>query len=125
MSNLVEHAKRELALADNDVDFNECIIKAVEAFASYGHSGGSAAYAIPMLNALLLFKNLTPLTDDPKEWNEVGDGVWQSARNSEAFSTDGGKTYYLLSERQAWLTEKQEWERREPIRDSEPSSERR
>ena len=102
---LVEHAKRELALAGNDEAFNNSIIKAIEGFTSYGHSGGSASVAIPMLNDLLQFKNLTPLTDDPEEWQqhskEMWDGekgVWQSRRNSEAFSNDGGKTYYLLSE---------------------------
>lgn len=98
MSNLVEHAKRELSLISNDEAFNHSIIKAVEGFSSYGHSGGSASVAIPMLNALLQFKNLSPLTNDPNEWNEVGTNVWQSARDSEAFSDDGGKTYYLLSE---------------------------
>lgn len=94
---LVEHAKRELSLLDNDEDFNNCIIKSVEAFASYGHSGGSASYAIPLLYDLLQFKNIAPLTDNPKEWNEVGDGIFQNSRNSEAFSTDGGRTYYVLS----------------------------
>lgn len=105
MSNLVDHAKRELALAGNDDDFNQSIIKAVEAFSSFGHSGGSASVAIPMLNDLLNFRNLTPLTDDPDEWNHVSEdvwgeagGVWQNQRNSEAFSNDGGTTYYLLSE---------------------------
>lgn len=107
---LVDHAKRELALLDNDEDFNNAIIKSVEAFASYGHSGGSASYAIPLLNDLLQFKNISPLTDDPDEWTHIYDGdpmaappepgVWQSRRNSEAFSNDGGKTYYLLSERE-------------------------
>ncbi|MET0786256.1 MAG: hypothetical protein ABWY25_06080 [Paenisporosarcina sp.] len=98
MSNLVEHAKRELALVGNDEDFNNSIIKAIEGFASYGHSGGSASVAIPMLNDLLQFKNLTPLTNDPLMWNNVGPNVWQSQRNSEAFSDDAGVTYYLLSE---------------------------
>lgn len=101
---LVEHAKKELYLLDNDDAFNDCIIKAVEAFASYGHSGGSASYAVPLLNDLLQFKNVTPLTDDPMEWNHISDGwdgsapVWQSSRCAEAFSNDGGKTYYLISE---------------------------
>lgn len=98
---LVEHAKRELALAGNDDDFNQSIIKAVEAFASFGHSGGSAMVAIPMLNDLLQFKNLTPLTNNPNEWMQVEMGkedCWQSQRNPEAFSGDGGKTYYLLSD---------------------------
>lgn len=102
---LVKHARRELELVGNDANFNESIIKAVEGFASYGHSGGSASVAINILNDLLQFKNLTPLTNDPKEWMYVADeiwgepgGIWQNRRNSEAFSNDGGKTYYLLSE---------------------------
>ena len=97
-SNLVDHARRELALIGNDLEFNESIIAAIRAFSSYGHLGGSASVAIPMINDLLQFKNLTPLTDDPAEWNEVTDNTWQSSRRSEAFSNDGGGTYYLLSE---------------------------
>lgn len=100
MSNLVEHAKRELALMDNDDKFNESIIKAVEAFASYGHSGGSASAGIAILYDLLQFKNLMPLTNDRAEWMCVDreGNIWQSTRNSEAFSNNRGKTYYLLSE---------------------------
>lgn len=99
MSNLVEHAKRELALlGETDQKFVDTIVNAVQAFSEYGHSGGSASAAIPIINDLLQFKPLSPLTNNPAEWNEVGDGVWQSARNSEAFSTDGGKSYYLVSE---------------------------
>jgi hypothetical protein len=99
-SQLVQHAIRELALVDNDKEFNDCIINAVREFAKYGHSGGSAGVAIHILNDLLQYKNLSPLTDDPSEWMHVSDNepCWQSRRNPEAFSNDGGKTYYLLSE---------------------------
>ncbi len=109
MSNLVDHAKRELDILANkgghDEKLNRIIIECVEKFAEYGHSGGSASWAIPVLNDLLQFKNLSPLTDNPDEWMQVGTGgllyrgynVWQNRRNSEAFSHDGGKTYYLLS----------------------------
>lgn len=99
MGNLADHARRELDLTGNDEKFKDCIVKAVEAFAQYGHSGGSASAGINILNDLLQFKNLTPLTNDPNEWNNVGSGVWQNSRRSEAFSEDGGRTYYLLSER--------------------------
>lgn len=98
MSNLVTHARRELELLGVEKEMVDHVCKVVEAFAEYGHSGGSASWTIHILNELLQFNNLTPLTNDPKEWNNVGDGVWQSARNSEAFSQDGGKSYYLLSE---------------------------
>lgn len=98
---LIEHAKRELEiLGESDEDFKQMIIRTVGAFASYGHSGGSASVAIPMINDLLQFKNLTPLTNNPKEWNKVGPNIWQSCRCPEAFSDDGGKTYHLNSERE-------------------------
>ena len=49
MSSLVEHAKRELELCGQtaeDPAYAASIVAAVEAFASYGHSGGSASVAI-------------------------------------------------------------------------------
>ncbi|MER7331677.1 MULTISPECIES: hypothetical protein [unclassified Micromonospora] len=102
---LVEHAKRELELCGQfaeDPAYAQSLVAAVAAFASYGHSGGSAGIAIHQLTTLLQYGNLAPLTDAPDEWMHVTDadgGLWQNRRNSEAFSTDGGKTYYLLSER--------------------------
>src|SRR5689334_13014852 len=48
-SGSVTHARRELALIGNDEDFNRSIINAIKGFNSYGHSGGSAAVAVPML----------------------------------------------------------------------------
>lgn len=105
MSNLVEHARRELEIVGEDPETISGLLKVIQAFADMGHSGGSASVAIPMINRLLQFKNLSPLTDDPEEWFEHEaarwDGlnsIWQNKRNSEAFSRDGGKTYYLLSE---------------------------
>lgn len=101
MSNLVEHAKRELEILGEDPDTIEGMLKVIQAFADMGHSGGSASVAIPQLNALLQFKNLTALTNNPEEWQDVstpsGTPMWQSNRNPEAFSLDGGKTYRLLS----------------------------
>ena len=104
-SNLVRHARRELALLGNDEEFNDSIIGAVRAFASYGHSGGSAAVAVPMLTALLQWKTLTPLTDDPDEWQHhdkdacgLEAGIWQSRRDPSAFSHDVGRTYHHVSD---------------------------
>jgi len=105
MSNLVNHARRELELVGEDEVTIEGYLGVIQAFADMGHSGGSASVAIPVINELLQFKNLTALTDDPEEWMHIAeemwgekDGVYQSRRNSEAFSYDKGKTYYLLSE---------------------------
>lgn len=101
--NLVEHARRELELCGQyaeDPEYSESIISAVEAFASYGHSGGSASVAREQLHALLGFKTLSPLTCDPAEWVDRSDisgtPMWQNARDPAVFSTDGGKTWYSL-----------------------------
>lgn len=105
MSNLVDHARRELAaIGESDAEFSNTVVKMVEAFSAYGHSGGSASVMTAIVTELLQHQNLTPLTDDPAEWFFHGsemsppDGVWQNIRNGEAFSHDGGKTYYLISE---------------------------
>lgn len=114
MNNLVEHAKSELRILgytgeEPEDDPNrwmwDNIIDVVTKFSEGGHSGSSASYAIGLLHELLQFKNLSPLTTNPDEWVRVNPddeepGVWQNRRNSEAFSSDGGKTYRLLSERQ-------------------------
>ncbi len=105
MSNLVDHARRELELIGEEPETIEGYLKVIQAFADMGHSGGSASVAIPTINELLEFKNLSALTDDPNDWFHHEEGVWgeagggwQSIRNPEAFSNDGGETYYLLSE---------------------------
>jgi hypothetical protein len=104
-SNLVEHARIEYELIGEDQDYVDGILKVIQAFSDMGHSGGSASIAIPQINLLLQFKNLTPLTNHPSEWMFVSEdiwgapgGIWQNKRNSEAFSNNGGETYYLLSE---------------------------
>ena len=100
--NLVEHARHELELLGEDEAFSASLVAAVAAFASFGHSGGSAMIAREQLNTLLQFKALTPLTDRADEWTDrsemTGAPLWQSTRDSESFSGDGGRTYYVLSD---------------------------
>lgn len=104
-SNLVAHAKRELSLAgiDNaDSDYGGAIATAVTelvtTFASQRHSGCSAQITIEILNRLLRYETLTPLTDNPGEWQSVSqhfnEPMWQNIRSPKHFSRDGGKTYY-------------------------------
>jgi hypothetical protein len=102
MSNLVEHAKRELELAGVEEDVRPSLIGAVEAFASYGHSGGSAAVCTDILGRLLRFQNLAPIGTTPDEWMNVsdmaGEEMWQNTRRSSTFSHDGGKTWYDIED---------------------------
>jgi hypothetical protein len=102
---LADHARRELELIGttrDDLKLADSLIKAVEAFAAYGHSGGSHPWAVDTLTRLLRYEPLTPLTTDPGEWQQQGsfDGetLWQNRRDSRALSLDGGRTYWLVDE---------------------------
>ena len=106
MTTLVEHARRELELSGQtaeDPSYAASIVAAVAAFASYGHSGGSAEVAIEQLHDLLRFRPLSPLTSDPDEWFDQGEisgtPLWQNRRDSAAFSRDGGQTWYFVDDR--------------------------
>ena len=101
MSNLVEHARRELKLIGEDPETTEGLCRVVQAFVDMGHSGGSASVAIPMLERLLRRQPLAPLTYAPDEWEDrseiTGSPLWQNRRDSTVFSTDGGKTHYQVN----------------------------
>jgi hypothetical protein len=55
-------------------------------------------HCLGTLNQLLRYGNLAPLTDEPKEWIQIDDNLWQSIRNRDAFSNNGGTTYKLYSQ---------------------------
>lgn len=104
---LVEHAQRELELTGwfkDDPHSAEAMLGAVREFAKGGWSGGSAPFGVHIVSQLLEYKPLSPLTADPAEWNHISEAMagqpdlWQSQRRPDAFSNDGGKTYYLLDE---------------------------
>jgi hypothetical protein len=104
-SNLVLHARRELELCGQtaeDPEFAESLIGAVRAFASYGHSGGSAMAGVDMLTRLLRYEALSPLTSDPSEWmdrsEESGVPMWQNKRDPAVFSEDAGQTWKRLGD---------------------------
>jgi hypothetical protein len=101
-SGLVQHAERELKAIGEEQEVIDGYLKMLTVFADMGHSGASAMFFIDVLNKVIRFENLGPLTNDPDEWMDVGEmsgfPFWQSRRCSEAFSTDGGQTYYLLSD---------------------------
>lgn len=104
-SNLVIHAHRELSLIGEEPETIMGYLNVIQAFADMGHSGGSASVSIPVINKLLQFENLTPLTDDPDDWIKIademsgGEDLWQNRRCSRMFSTDGGKTYTDVDDR--------------------------
>jgi hypothetical protein len=90
-SNLVNYANFELSLLTDDPndkmqqEMNSGIIQIVEIFSRQGHSGFSAAYAIRLLEKLLRFEPLTPLTGHDDEWGDVTDEFFQNKRCFHVF----------------------------------------
>lgn len=99
MGKSIEHARRELVLAGVDADSIVDYIDVIRAYEDTYTLEGWTRVNVLTLADLLYGKTLSPLTNDPNEWMEIGDRMWQSTRNAEAFSYDRGVTHYLLSER--------------------------
>lgn len=109
MDTLVHYARDELTRAglfDKDSDYNgmlgEAALEIIEMFDNQGHSGMSASLVTQIVEKLMRFQPLTPLTYEPDEWNDVSDitgrPMWQNKRKSTTFSVDGGKTHYDLDD---------------------------
>lgn len=104
MPTLIEHAERELAIIGETEGFvHDNIVAVVKAFAEGGHSGESAIHTIDILERLLRRLPLTPITNDPAEWEKVKypettQKMWQNVRDSRAISYNRGRTYYLVDE---------------------------
>lgn len=107
--NMVEYAANELrraGLFDEDSDYDgmlgDAVLEIVKVFSKQGHSGMSAAMVTAILEKLLRYEPLTPLTSDPDEWMNVSDiagaECWQSTRDPSVFSRDGGKTWYSIDD---------------------------
>lgn len=90
---LVEHAKRELDLIgikgesseEYDGAIRECVLQIVELFANQGHSGFSANMVCGLVEKLMRYEPLSPLTGEADEWVQVGEEVWQNKRCSHVF----------------------------------------
>lgn len=61
------------------------VIKLLGVFASEGHSGTSAQYAINLFEKLAKFEPIVPLTGEDWEWDEDREGVYQNKRCSHVF----------------------------------------
>lgn len=94
MQPLIIHARREMTLAGTDDATASAYLQAIQGFLNLALPNETA---IPEITKLLNTENLTPLTNDPSEW-EHDDVFWWSTRNMNAYSRDGGKTYFILGD---------------------------
>ena len=97
-SDLICHAERELDLigmTENSPDqinrdLRKHILAIIKIFSEEDHSGSTASYTTSVINTLLRFNPLSPLTGNDDEWNEVSDGLYQNKRCSHVFKNSKG-----------------------------------
>ena len=96
---MVSYAESELSRIkkSNDSETNEMqdlmnnqILEIVKVFAEQDNSGFSAGYELSILDRLLRFKPISPLTGEDDEWEKVGTGVYQNKRCSSVFRNKDG-----------------------------------
>lgn len=99
-SNIVEHVRREVPGGDGEDEMQdmmrEHLIRMAQLFSIEGHSGFSAPIAINILNRVLRFEPLGPLTGEDDEWTWIGYGPemeHQNKRASHVFKRADGTAY--------------------------------
>lgn len=97
ISNLVEHAKRELTAAglfkkDSDYDgmLGDAVLELVKVFSRQGHSGFSASMCIEAFKIVASFEPMIPLQGTDDEWVAVSEGLFQNNRCSHVFKNAEG-----------------------------------
>lgn len=97
---LIEYAKSELGRIPKDEDgmqdlMNKDILEVIRIFSEQGHSGFSASYALSILDRLLRFKPISPLTGDDDEWGKPygEDGARQNKRCYSVFKNADGSCH--------------------------------
>lgn len=98
MSDIVEYAKSELdrIMEDEDEDaevIKNNILEIIKKFADQGHNGFSASYVINVLERLMRWKPISPLTGEDDEWVTVFESTKQNKRCSSVFLKADGIAY--------------------------------
>lgn len=100
MSNLIEHAKREIAIAGWDKPETDemqkrivaHVMKLLQVFSEEGHSGSSALYAMTLFRTLANFEPIKPLTGEESEWGTQA-SPHQNNRCGRVFREPDGTAY--------------------------------
>jgi len=113
MSNLLDHAKKELKLAglfDGDADYGghvaQAVMELLGVFSKQGHSGSSANLVAGLFSRLVNHETLTQLTGKNNEWQDISvddakdtEGIeYQNVRNTAVFKDKRtGKVTYTYA----------------------------
>lgn len=103
---------------------NQGILDVVRVFSEQGHSGFSARYSLNLIERLLAYKPITPLTGEDDEWNsltEYGDTEKQQNKRCSSvfrvkqkdgsyFAYDIDDAIYTEDEGETWFSKNERYE---------------
>jgi len=110
-SNLANRAYKELCLigmlsGEYNSEISKCILDLCELFGTQGHTGFTAPYVIDLFTKLANNKALSPLTNNPDEWEDMSEysddvpgTLYQNKRDCTVFSYDQLKTWKSVDEK--------------------------
>ena len=98
LSAMSKHAIVELSLIKEEPKVTLWYVSVLEAYNAMNLTEEASDHCLETITRLIRYENLAPLTDEPLEWVKVGDGIWQSIRNYNAYSNNEGKTFKLHSD---------------------------
>jgi hypothetical protein len=79
-----------------DISLSNHILTMIDTFSKEGHSGFSASVSVQILEKLLRYEPLSPLTGDDDEWADVDLDFYQNKRCHHVFKNkDDGRAYDL------------------------------
>lgn len=92
--------------SDYEGNIGHAVMELMDTFAEQGHSGFSAMMVLEIFDRLAKQKTLTPITNDPNEWDDMSHlgakdhpSLWQNTRDNSYFSNDGGKTWWNVEDK--------------------------
>ncbi len=82
---------------DVNTEMALCVLEILDVFAKQGHSGMSASYCLGILEKVMKFEPITPLTGDDSEWTLVSEDnnrpIYQNRRCSHVFKDHEDRSY--------------------------------
>lgn len=102
MSNLLNHAKSELARINFGDEDTVVMLDILDTFFKQWDSGGAVSAVAPILERLLAAKPLTELAGTPDEWFDIrlyssSNATHQNIRCSTVFLNENGTAYDMAS----------------------------
>lgn len=110
-SGCAKRAYTELCLigmlsGEYNTEISKCILDLCDIFGTQGHSDFTAPYVIDLFTKLAQYKALSPLTNNPDEWEDVSyysddkpGTVYQNKRDCSFFSYDQLSTWKSVDEK--------------------------